>query len=701
MRSFGFAIVTLFLTASSFAAQPALVQSRDPLATARPNVEVQWVGDTRAPAEKITPLLHQRLMEAAVGSEIKVLVTLVSPLAAREARAGTGVDDAAEADLMSALEHELVDAATPLGFRPVRGMRHIPVVVGWVPADSVEKLAALPMVRAVEPDFKLHAMRSEGGALMSSDTLRAQGGDGAGIGVAVLDTGIDWTHPELPGGTKVVAHGDFTGTQSGNNTGFDDGGHGTAVAGIIAGLQGGMAPQATLWTMKVLDSKGSGDFSYTVAALDAVYENRNEFGGVRVINLSVGGGGPFNDTCDTEMPSMEAAMAKVVNAGIAIFVSSGNDGCTNGTSFPACVSHAIAVGAVYDDNIGPAAFGEGGCTPGGCSDQSTAADLITCYSNSGNPLAILAPSHCATTPKMGGGYESCFGGTSAAAPYSAGVAAQLLSLRPQTTVSELRTAMESTGRPITDPRNGVTRRRIDAVQAYQQLTGGGGGGGGGGTGVWVPVVVHASGKKGTNWKSDVAVLNRGTSSTPLRFTLYLGGQKIQANAQTPLAPGELRVFIDVVNQLAGSGAGAFLVEADEPITVTSRTYNAVNGATYGQFLDGYTTADGLSSGASAILTQLQESSDARTNIGAVNLGSSSAKVSFTLYDYAGRSVGSFDMTLSPGQWAQDQQPFSKRFGVTNTFGYAKVSVTSGSGVVAYASVIDNVSGDPTTIPMKR
>ncbi len=701
MKSLFVGLVVLGSAAIAWSGQPVALHSIDPLLTSPPSVEIRWNPDTRDPAEKMTPLLHQRLAQAGESEDIKVLVTLVTPVNATGMHTGTAPNDEAEVARMSVLEHQFVDAAVPLGFRATHGLAHIPVVVGRIPAGAVRQLAALSIVRAVEPDFKLRAMRTEGAALMHSDTLLGQGGDGNGIGVAIVDSGIDWTHPELPAGTKVVAHADYTGTQSGDTTGFDDQGHGTAVAGIIGGLQGGMAPKATLWALKVLDSQGSGDFSNSVRALDDVYANRDQFGGIRVVNMSLGGGGPFNNQCDGQMPAMDAALGKVVNAGIAVFISSGNEGCTNGISFPACLSDAIAVGAVYDAPLGSVAFGEGGCTPGGCSDQSTAADMITCYSSSGAPLDILAPSHCSTTTKLGGGYESCFGGTSAASPYAAGVAAQLLSLRPQTTVAQLKTALTSTGRPITDTRNGITRPRIDAVQASQYLAGGGGGGGGGSADLWIPVIAHATGANGANWASNVAVLNAGASATPIRLALYIGGQKLTGTSQNPLAPGQMAVFYDLVAQFGVSGGGALEVGADQPIVVTSRTYNTVNGKTYGQFLDAYSAADGLSPGQVAVLNQLQESTAFRTNIGVVNLGATAATAKITLYDASGSTVGSFNVSLAPGQWKQDQQPFSKRFGRTNTTGYATVSVTSGSGIVAYASVIDNGSGDPTTIPMKR
>jgi len=697
------AVLVALATSFSFAANPVPIDHRDPLRHSVSSIKVQWIPNGRVPAEKMTPALHRKVAGSSLEAELKVIVTLVDPVVAHDMNTvGASAQELAR-EGNAVLEREFLDLAEPLGFTPRVGLWNVPVVVGVMRAGQIRELAALDIVRAVEPDFEIHAMRTEGAALMHADTLRVQGGDGEGIGVAVIDSGIDWTHPELPGGTKVVAHGDYTGTQSGDITGFDDKGHGTAVAGIVAGLQGGMAPKATLWALKVLDSHGHGDFSFMLAALDDAFTNKDNLGGIKVINMSLGGGGPFNSSCDDELPSMKAIMAKLVNAGIAIFVSSGNDGCTNGISAPACISDAISVGAVYDADLGGIAFEEGKCMPEGCSDPNTGPDVITCYSNSGNPLDILAPSHCSVTPKMGGGYESCFGGTSAAAPYAAGVAAQLYTLHKDLTVAQLKQALTSTGRSITDPRNGVTRKRIDAVQADQYLAGGGGGGGsGGGSNVaWVPVVVHASGKKGTNWKSDVSVLNLGSGPASLTFTLYVGNQPIRLAASGTLGPGQMLIFPDLVAAMSATGAGAVKIESDQPIMVASRTYNTVGSSTYGQFLDAFTPADGLGTGQKAILTHLQEWSAFRTNIGLVNLSDAPASVTVSCFAYTGTSLGQFSVNMAPGQWYQDQQPFAKRFGQTNTTGYAVVSVTSGGGIIAYASVIDNVSGDPTTIPMKR
>ncbi|HYG61671.1 MAG TPA: S8 family serine peptidase [Thermoanaerobaculia bacterium] len=323
-------------------------------------------------------------------------------------------------------------------------------------------LASLPEVQAVEEVRVFQGDRIEGGALIKATQLRNElGGTGRGVGVAVIDSGIYASHPDF--GSRVVAHLDATRTTGDGR--IDQAGHGTAVAGIAAGAGGGMAPEANLWAMKALNSAGQGTSDWILTALNAVYAARDDHGGIRVVNMSLSDATLNATDCDVLSPAFSQAIDRLTAAGIAVFTSSGNSGYATGISHPACLSNAISVGALYDADSGPALFSV-------CRDASTAADQIICYSNSGPPLDLLAPSHCARTTKAGGGYLNCFGGTSASSPYVAGVAAQILSLRPDTTPAALREALMSTGRPVGEPWTGLVRHRIDAVAAYHRLTGG-------------------------------------------------------------------------------------------------------------------------------------------------------------------------------------------------------------------------------------
>ncbi len=698
-------VMGMVAPAGALAGPPGLLVPGNPLAGPPPGIDLSghWVPDGRTPAEKITPPLQMELSRVPRGTRLRVIVLLVEPRGvALSQQLRRRADEARMRELVAALEHEFVGRASLLGFEPRRGMVNIPAVVGTIPSDVVEQVAALPMVRAVELDFEIRAFRQEGGAMIRSPELRNAGGDGDGIGVAILDSGIDWTHPELPQGDAVVAAGDFTGTQTGNEAGMDDEGHGTAVAGIVAGRSGGMAPKAHLWSLKVLASDGSGSYSNIVSALDTAYSNRNQYGGLHVVNMSVGGGAPIGGTCDNDMPSMTEVVGKLVDAGVVIFAASGNDGCSTGISFPACISNVVSVGAVYDASFGGVSFGEGNCTPGGCSDPTTAAYQITCYSNSGSNLDILGPSHMCTTPKLGGGYEYQFGGTSAASPYAAGLAAQILSLRPSTTPAEMRNALSSTGYAVTDSRNGITRRVIDGQAALQALNGGGGGGGGAAGTYWIPVVVHASGQAGAQWRSDLAFLNMGTAAVKPQFVIRTSSQTITAEASQPVQPGAQAMFVDILGQLGLNASGSLSVATDQPAMVGSRIYSqAADGSTVGQFMDGLTAADGIGAGQSATVPQLIQGWNYRSNIGMINMGSTTASGTIELYDNNGNLVGSYAFSVGAGKNRQDTEPFQRKFGTEVYGGYARIVVSSGSGVWAYGSVIDNRTNDATTIPMKR
>jgi len=455
------------VTAAQGTGEISTLRSADPLTQPAPRLLNPLVLplDDRPAEERIVSSLWAKALSNP-GVLLDIIVTLQEPELASSSPGSPSLKapqlEALRVQNLAALEHRFASSATAVGMLDLRGLSHLPVVFGQILPEKLLELAALPEVYAVEEDRPIRAARVEGGDLTRATQLRnQQGGTGAGIGVAVLDTGVDNSHAELA--SRVVREGNFTDDPG---SGTDDGdGHGTAVAGIIAGTSGGMAPQANIWAIKILDDSGSGELSWEIDALNTLFAQRNASGGLHVINMSLGENRHFNTTCDGASPAEATALNQLANAGVAIFVASGNEAVKNGVSVPACLSAAVAVGAVYDANLGPANFGD-------CSDSTTAADKITCYSNSGAPLDLLAPADCARTPRPGGGHFGCFNGTSAAAPYAAGVAAQLLSANPGTTATELIAAMTSTGRPRTDS-NGITRNRIDAISAHEALDGGG------------------------------------------------------------------------------------------------------------------------------------------------------------------------------------------------------------------------------------
>ena len=224
---------------------------------------------------------------------------------------------------------------------------------------------------------------------------------------------------------------------------------------------------------------------------------------------------------------------------------------------------------------------------------------------------------------------------------------------------------------------------------------------------WIPVASHSSGAFGSDWRTDLSIFNPTASQGNVEVRCFLpdgiatGSSFVAARSQS--------VLIDVVGQLGRTGSGAVEVRSDQPVIVGSRTYNVVSSGavcfpngTLGQEYPAYPSSGGLSAGQFAWLVQLVENSRYRTNIGLTNTGAQAASVTVTLYDGAGGQLLSYVVSLAPGEWRQENRPFNSKLGLTNfDRGVAKVTVTVGSGIIAYASVVDNITNDPTTLMMKN
>jgi hypothetical protein len=363
------------------------------------------------------------------------------------------------------------------GARTITRYRFLPLARMAVPAAFLPALAGDNRVEAVARIRTVHALDAEGKALMNVPAVLAQGFTGAGVGIAVLDTGVDYTHPELsPAGVKTIKLKD---TINNDDDPMDDNGHGTSCAGIAAGSSSGTAPGATVVAVKVLDSQGNSQGDSVLTGVDAVLASVNAGNpyDIRAASMSFGGYDPASwppnsGTCDTLSPDYLQAFQSLNDAGVLTIVAAGNGGCTTGIAWPACLSNALAVGAVFDANVGFRSYTKLNCATGGtCSNSSTAADTVACYSDSGDKLDVWAPAGCANAPALGGGYESCFDGTSASTPYVAGVAALLAQAVPAVSTASLRAAISDTGKSITDARNNITRKRVDASAALAQLGG--------------------------------------------------------------------------------------------------------------------------------------------------------------------------------------------------------------------------------------
>ena len=338
-----------------------------------------------------------------------------------------------------------------------------------VTLEGLRQLEGAAEVSSIEEDGILHAHLAQGIPLINALAVRNDY-NGAGLSIAICDTGIDYGHPRLGGGgfpnSKVIGGYDCG---DDDNDPMDADGHGTCCAGIAAGdlgtsgdYIGGVAYGAKLYAVKI--AFGTTGYAWNSDMIEGwewciTHQNDDPDNPIMIISTSFGGGA-FTGYCDGEYTVMTSAAANAVAAGITLFVSSGNDGYKDAMGWPACISHVISVGAVSD----------------------TAGDTVMPYSNSASFLGVFAPSFAAyTTDIVGdsgrspGDYYPFFGGTSAACPYAAGAAACLQSASRDASgsflsASEVRSTLYDTGDPVTDAKiPTVTRPRVNLGNAVNSL----------------------------------------------------------------------------------------------------------------------------------------------------------------------------------------------------------------------------------------
>jgi subtilisin family serine protease len=371
-----------------------------------------------------------------------------------------------------------------------------------VTAAGLIALQQHPQVLSIEPVYQLEPHLAQGIPLIHGTTYRSTY-NGAGVAIAICDTGIDYNHQHLGGGgfpnSKVIGGYNFG---DNNSDPLANGqAHGTACAGIAAGgpgtvgdYIGGVAFNAKLYALKITSgSTGNATSDALTAAWDWCVTHKNDNPSFPIVAISTSfGGGRYYTSCDTAVPSMTTAAQNAVAAGITVLASSGNDGYCDSIAWPACISSVIAVGAVYDASFGDflpclnaascvSKIATSGCTTGYYCDDSTAADRVTSYSNSASILGLLAPGNDCYTLDISGaaGYASddfypSFGGTSAASPYAAGAVACLQTAAKALTgsflsVDDVASRLISFGDAITDNKSGIAKPRINLEQAILSL----------------------------------------------------------------------------------------------------------------------------------------------------------------------------------------------------------------------------------------
>jgi subtilisin family serine protease len=260
--------------------------------------------------------------------------------------------------------------------------------------------------------------------------------NGFGVGVAILDTGIDLVHKDLE-----VASSGFSAF---GGSCRDDNGHGTHVAGIVAARNNnidvmGVAPSAQLYCVKVLDGSGSGSDATIMAGLDWVLDNHDVVApAMRVVNMSLGRPGTVDDN-----PLLRDLVAALDAAGISVVVSAGNDPAADvSQKIPAAYPQAIAVASTT------AVSGSNQCR---FLAGPIAADTASFFTTDGSGVLVSAPgaeredvsrgcliqSIGILSTKLGGG-TTRLSGTSMAAPHVAGIAARHYQQNPFYTTQDVR-----------------------------------------------------------------------------------------------------------------------------------------------------------------------------------------------------------------------------------------------------------------------
>ena len=353
-----------------------------------------------------------------------------------------------------------------------RTYQSIPFAAIEVTPEELNRLSRDPLVASIEINRVAKAQLVDSIPMIRADEAHRSGFSGAGQTVAVIDSGVDKTHPFLAG--KVVAEACFSAsgwcpggamdsTAPGSGMPYPEAPsmHGTHVAGIVAGADStstGVAPQAGLIAIRA-----ESDFGFLtsdiLAALEYVFSRRNDFP-IAAVNMSIGTDEVAPGECGAAEPAVELAMANLRSAGIATIVASGNSHETRGVSYPACLPSAIAVGAVstkdWGDCLGRPEYGP------------TARDKVSCFSNTGSKLALLAPGSPIRSSALTNLFET-HGGTSAAAPHVAGAWAVLKERKPGASVNDILDALSVTGVLVTDYRTGQTAPRIDVKAALDIL----------------------------------------------------------------------------------------------------------------------------------------------------------------------------------------------------------------------------------------
>lgn len=325
--------------------------------------------------------------------------------------------------------------------------------------EQVTRLQADPAVAFISPDRAVSITGSAPVAAgetvptgvrrvnAATNSLARQAGNSA---VAVIDTGIDLSHPDLNAvdGVNCISPG---------NPAQDDHGHGTHVAGTIAARNNavgviGVVPGTAVYAVKVLNSAGSGTWSQVICGIDWVTQNATALN-IKVANMSLGGSGSSDNNCgSTNSDALHAAICNSVAAGVTYVASAGNNSTDLAGFVPAAYGEVLAVTAMADsDGARGGMGGSPACSPAEVDDTyASFSNYAVASADVSHTLA--APGVCIYSTWLGGGYNT-LSGTSMAAPHvtgsvslcigEGGAAGPCAGLTPGQIVQKLRSDAES------------------------------------------------------------------------------------------------------------------------------------------------------------------------------------------------------------------------------------------------------------------